>query len=464
MGGGTQSGRTGQSGADPVDIGDGQPPIGTVVDQGELIAVDIEVGPLAAGSFDALDDQARVSMYAMGLSTLASAMKAGSTDGSESGAGANSADATNSSADATSDGAAVGENALTSPVGTATAMAQIALGAQGDTRVEYERLMGMSADEAANQFSASWGLWDRWEGDVSKVAGGKVADTPLVGRSMRMVFDDQFTPNPTWKDAVTSQWKTDVTDLDLQSPSAQEDLDTWVNEHSGGMIDKSGIRLNELSRMVGQNAIVFSAPWAQPFDEKDTRRMEFHTTAGPVKLVDMMVAKNEFQGMEDEQWTAVTLPYQGEDLALHLLMPLEGTTVSPTSVHDALQALSQTAADEVEVSVPKVNFTSSVSLLDVVTDMGAPEGLAEGDYSGFGSSADSGPALNLQQFVQQGHLIIKEEGTVAAVVTEHATGDTALPPPPMLTFNRPYLAIISDTQTGTPLFMAWIGDPSALAG
>lgn len=332
--------------------------------------MDIEVGPLAAGSFDALDDQARASMYAMRLSTLASAMKAGSTDGSESGAGANSADATNSSADTTSDGAAVGETALTSPVGTATAMAQIALGAQGDTRAEYERLMGMSADEAANRFSASWGLWDRWKGDVSKVAGGKVADTPLVGRSMRMVFDDQFTPNPTWKDAVTSQWKTDVTDLDLQSPSAQEDL------------------------------------------------------------------------------------------ALHLLMPHEGTTVSPTSVHDALQALSQTAADEVEVSVPKVNFTSSVSLLDVVTDMGAPEGLAEGDYSGFGSSADTGPALNLQQFVQQGHLIIKEEGTVAAVVTEHATGDTALPPPPMLTFNRPYLAIISDTQTGTPLFMVWIGDPS----
>lgn len=370
MGGGTQSGRTGQSGADPVDTGDGQPPIGTVVDQGELIAVDIEVGPLAAGSFDALDDQARVSMYAMGLSTLASAMKAGSTDGSESGAGANSADATNSSADTTSDGAAVGENALTSPVGTATAMAQIALGAQGDTRAEYERLMGMSADEAANRFSASWGLWDRWKGDVSKVTGGKVADTPLVGRSMRMVFDDQFTPNPTWKDAVTSQWKTDVTDLDLQSSSAQEDL------------------------------------------------------------------------------------------ALHLLMPHEGTTVSPTSVHDALQALSQTAADEVEVSVPKVNFTSSVSLLDVVTDMGAPEGLAEGDYSGFGSSADTGPALNLQQFVQQGHLIIKEEGTVAAVVTEHATGDTAPPPPPMLTFNRPCVAIISDTQTDTPLFMAWIGDPS----
>ena len=370
MGGGTQSGRTGQSGADPVDTDDGQPPIGTVVDQGEPIAVDIEVGPLAAGSFDALDDQARASMYAMRLSTLASAMKAGSTDGSESGAGANSADATNSSADTTSDGAAVGETALTSPVGTATAMAQIALGAQGDTRAEYERLMGMSADEAANRFSASWGLWDRWKGDVSKVAGGKVADTPLVGRSMRMVFDDQFTPNPTWKDAVTSQWKTDVTDLDLQSPSAQEDL------------------------------------------------------------------------------------------ALHLLMPHEGTTVSPTSVHDALQALSQTAADEVEVSVPKVNFTSSVSLLDVVTDMGAPEGLAEGDYSGFGSSADTGPALNLQQFVQQGHLIIKEEGTVAAVVTEHATGDTAPPPPPMLTFNRPCVAIISDTQTDTPLFMAWIGDPS----
>lgn len=443
---GGHSGLGGGQGDEP------QSPAGTVVEQGVPINADIQVGPIEPGAFESPADQARVSMYAIGLSTLAGVTQSSAEDAPESGSGEQAAKGPV--------GGEAGANALTSPVATATAMAQIALGAQGATRGEYEKLMGMTADEAVDQFSASWALWDQWEGDLTQVQGGTVADTPLVGRSMRMVFDDQFRVDSTWQNTVTSNWDTDVANLDLQSPSAQDDLDKWVNEHSGGMVDKSGIRPDEFTRLVGQNAVVFSAPWAEPFDEKLTRPMQFYTSAGPVKLVDMMSAESSIQGLEDEQWTAGTLPYQGGELALHVLMPHEGTQVTPTSVNDVLQTLNETHEQDIEVYLPKTDFTSSVNQLDVMTRMGASGDLAEGDYSGFGSSSGNEFALKLQQFIQQGHLIVKEEGTVAAAVTEYSAGDTAAAPPDMLTFNHPYLAIIADTRTSTPLFMAWIGDPS----
>ncbi|MDU6745220.1 MAG: serpin family protein [Actinomyces sp.] len=435
---------------------DDQPAAGTVVDQGEPLNVDIKVGPLEAGSFDSLDDQARVSMYAMGLSTVARAARLGGS------AQSGSADegGMSGNGEASVGGDSSDTNVLTSPVGTATAIAQIALGARGQTRAEFERLMGLSADDAANQFSKAWNMWDRWNGDPGQVAGGAVAENPLVARSMRMVLDDDLVPDPAWLHAVTSNWDSEVADLDLQSASAKEDLDSWVNERSGGLVDASAIQLDENSRLVGQNAVVFSAPWAKPFDQNNTRRNEFYTAEGPVKLVDTMHAETPARAFEDDKWTAGTLPYKGDELVLHILMPHEGTQVSPASIDEMVNVLGDVDETEVDVSLPKVDFTSSSDLLTILEDMGAPVDLGHGDFSGFGTSADEGPAVFLDQFVQQGRLIMKEKGTVAAAVTEFGGRATAPAPPPMLVFDHPYLAIIAEMQTNTPLFMTWIGDPS----
>lgn len=79
-----------------------------------------------------------------------------------------------------------------------------------------------------------------------------------------------------------------------------------------------------------------------------------------------------------------------------------------------------------------------------------------GDYSGLGPQ-DS----QISEIVQQDTMDVTPAGTTAAAATGVAVG-TALRvgPPVRLTFDRPFLLLLEDTATHTPLFLARITNPS----
>ena len=74
-----------------------------------------------------------------------------------------------------------------------------------------------------------------------------------------------------------------------------------------------------------------------------------------------------------------------------------------------------------------------------------------------------GPDLVVGQVAQQTRLIVDEEGTVAAAVTEAEVGVTAAAPPDGIDFliDRPYVLRLRDTASGVALFEAAVMDPSS---
>ena len=59
-------------------------------------------------------------------------------------------------------------------------------------------------------------------------------------------------------------------------------------------------------------------------------------------------------------------------------------------------------------------------------------------------------------------LDVGEKGTVASAATAvgvQASAGRVMPP--QVTFDRPYLMVVTDRATGEPLFMARVADPSA---
>jgi serpin B len=82
---------------------------------------------------------------------------------------------------------------------------------------------------------------------------------------------------------------------------------------------------------------------------------------------------------------------------------------------------------------------------------------AEGDYSGLG---DNG--LEISQVVQKTFLEVDEDGTEAAAATGVAMAVSAVVEPPrVVTFDRPFLFLLVDTETRSPLFVTVVTDPSA---
>ena len=120
----------------------------------------------------------------------------------------------------------------------------------------------------------------------------------------------------------------------------------------------------------------------------------------------------------------------------------------------ASKALDSAKAREVTLALPKLDLTSQPKeLLDFLKEQGLkPEGLDR-----------IAPKLKLAQVVQQVRLILDEEGTVAAALSEGGVAVMAAPKPdnPVeFTVNHPYVLRLRDLTSDTALVEAAVMDPT----
>jgi serpin B len=151
-------------------------------------------------------------------------------------------------------------------------------------------------------------------------------------------------------------------------------------------------------------------------------------------------------------WQSVELPYRDGTLAAVAVLPPEG--IDPCTVNGpTLAALQAAEPDTVTVQLPRMNIEQTHQLLDVLSAMGLP---VEGDYSALGRKD-----LYLSQVVQKTFLAVDEDGTEAAAATGVGVAGSAAPVPQrVVSFDRPFLFLLTDTATRSPLFMAAVHDPS----
>ena len=119
-----------------------------------------------------------------------------------------------------------------------------------------------------------------------------------------------------------------------------------------------------------------------------------------------------------------------------------------------LAAVQEAEPVDAGVQLPRMRIEQTHQLLDVLAALGLP---VEGDYSGLGRDG-----LYISQVVQKTFLDVDEEGTEAAAATGVVVEESAAPAPrQVVTFDRPFLLLLTDTETRSPLFLAAVQDPSS---
>jgi serpin B len=91
-------------------------------------------------------------------------------------------------------------------------------------------------------------------------------------------------------------------------------------------------------------------------------------------------------------------------------------------------------------------------LFGPLTTLGLP---VEGDYPALG-----GDGLLISQVVQKTFLEVDEEGTEAAAATGVGVGVSGREPKQVVSFDRPFFFVLTDTETRSPVFIAAVHDPS----
>jgi serpin B len=334
-------------------------------------------------------------------------------------------------------------NVLLSPESAAEALGMLYAGANGPTAAAVGRLLHLPA----------WrpGLVAALDRHTAMLAG-------LRQLTVTNHLFEQSGIRPTQRvlDDLRTAYRAGLWTVDFGAePATTNQINAVVGQETHGLVPALfPAPLPTSTRTVLANTVYLKARWQQPFPAANPA--PFHTAGGRVVQVPMMSSADPVASYRQAAgWQSATLPYAGHGLAAVALLPpahAAGCAVPTAAQWTALTT--GTSSHATGVRLPRLQLRQTWdSLQTTLAAMGLP---LTGDYSGLGP-ADS----QISEIVQQDTMDVTPAGTTAAAATGVAVGTAErIGPAATLTFSRPFLLLLEDTATHTPLFLARITDPS----
>jgi serine protease inhibitor len=351
--------------------------------------------------------------------------------------------------------AASPDNVFVSPLSAQLALAMAATGARGDTQramLDTLGLGGLAADRVAPEAAA---LMDRLAS--SNCVTVEIANGLWARRGLAL--------DPAYVRAVRSSFRGESSPLDASSPKVVND---WVSRATHGQIPSILDRVPPDLLLYLVNATYFHGNWQVPFDAAQTRPALFHRAGAADVSVPLMDRSGSFAYGEGPDYQAIALPYTGGTARMVVILPT--ATLAPSAFApylDPARFQQVTGALEAgrsgEVLLPRFNLDQEASLLNALHALGMTPSLQPGaDFSGIAPSCAR--RCFISDVTQRARLDVDERGTTAAAATRvgvSATAVLATGEPFRMLVDRPFLAAVQDTSTGTLLFAGVVGDPAA---
>lgn len=341
---------------------------------------------------------------------------------------------------------------LLSPLSAALALSMAANGADGDTLAQFETVLGggVTLDElnaACTQLLSDYGdldgstecliansLWTDPEGMIREDFIGKCHG----------IFDAQ----------VFSQ--------DLSAPSVVPAVNSWVSDHTNGMIPRIlSEPFNENAALLLVNALYLKNTWETEFDPNNTYLRGFYHQGSDKESMDFLNAGFvTFPYLQSETAQGAVLPYDDGRLAFFALMPEEGAEfevwLNSLDGDTFTQILeSRTDTEFLTLALPKFETEWDGQLQDILSALGLDMAFTWGETD-FSLLGDNPNGYYLSQVIHAAKIEVNEQGTEAAAATVvEANSGSGAPPETGVTliFDQPFLYGIVDLQTGVPLFL-----------
>jgi len=246
-----------------------------------------------------------------------------------------------------------------------------------------------------------------------------------------------------------------VSQLDFSKSDAADTINNWIKEATKGKIDKMvNSPIDPYVVMYVINAIYFKGDWTTRFEEKNTFETDFATEGGSKEKVMMMSRKGEVEYGSGEGYKAVKLPYGNKKIAMYCILPEDGIKVDDMikdmdagkwkEIKDSIKLI-----EDVELQIPRFKLEyGKKELKDSLAALGMGECFSENaDFSGIREG------LFISSVLHKAVIEVNEKGTEAAAATVVEIKETMAGEQITFIANRPFLFLISDSETGSVLFM-----------
>ena len=361
------------------------------------------------------------------------------------------------------------ENAAISPYGLHTALAMTWAGAQHETArrmaqvIEFS-MMPTHQHDAALALRSELAPREAREGEVPMELA--VANRIWVQKDYPII--DEFT------EATREHYGAEAQALDFKIPGeARDTINGWVAAQTRGRIPAllPPNTLSDLTRLVLTNTVYFKGAWLHEFPESLTKDEPFTTAADEEVEAPMMHLNQKLRYHDAEGFDAVSLPYQGGETDMIVVLPAEGTFdefVSKMNAETLAGLMPEEGAElgPVNLAMPKFEFRARLDAKAALMAQGLerPFDENEAEFGGMTPKAQE-DRLYISDILHEVFIAVDEDGTEAAAATAvvMSTTSAAMDPPEPFVFtaDRPFVFVIRHTSTNTPLFVGHVTDPTA---
>ena len=267
-------------------------------------------------------------------------------------------------------------------------------------------------------------------------------------------------------------WQPDLSDLltvvdYADSDAARAVINAWTSEQTHERIPEivpDGV-LDEETLLVLVNALYLKAAWSDPFHESSTTDADFHLTDGTVVQVPTMLGTVGAQVGAGDGWRSARLAYVGGTLAMTVVLPDPGRLADVEALvaeRDWSAVLDAPAHERLELRLPRFTVRAAARLREVLVALGMPTAFTDdADFSGLTVDEPPKEQLRISEVLHEAFVAVDEQGTEAAAATAVVMQRAgAMPQPPVpFVVDRPFLFVIHELSTGTPLFVGRVLDP-----
>ena len=266
-------------------------------------------------------------------------------------------------------------------------------------------------------------------------------------------------------DLLAEDYGTGLRTLDFRTApdNSRITINKWVSDQTEQRIKDliPAGAIDAMTRLVLTNAIYFNAAWANNFEKNATQPDDFHLADGSTIRVPMMRQTESLGYAVGDGYRAVTLPYDGRELEMIVLLPEQGKFAQFEKSLDAgkvASIINGITLKQVALSLPSYKYESEFSLGKILAAMGMPIAFSgQADFSGMTGNRE----LSISEVVHKAFVAVDESGTEAAAATAVIMRATAMPVMPLeVKVDRPFVFLIRDIKTGSVIFVGRVINPA----
>jgi serine protease inhibitor len=346
-----------------------------------------------------------------------------------------------------------GENVFVSPLSVFLALQMAENGSAGTTRTAMRKALALPDRDAAALNGSAAALLSALKG----------RDPAVLTIANALWADQHFTLAPDFVKACESTFGARAASLNFADAKAADEINKWVKTNTHGKIGSIVTPdMVKKAAVILTNAVYFAARWSSEFPLSFTGDQPFHKTGGATKTVPMMhhsLMKSAYRSGGD--FEGAMLYYKESSMFFYALLPRPGKTPKDVLASLDVEHLGSGPAEfDVDLKLPRFTLDFSASLVEYLKRMGM-------DVAFHYPQADFGPMGSKEFFISdvihKTRLEVDEKGTVAAAATAvmmtAGSARAQVRPKKVLVFDRPFVVVIGESQTGAVLFSGVIEEP-----